>query len=129
EGVAVAEGQRGGTEFHARAGFLGEEVDPDRAGVGELEGELVGVGGRGRCIVAREHSTRGLLEAERDGVTAFGERLAGAQLERDARPALVVDLYFERGERLDGRAGCHAWLCAVAVVLTVDDPAGVDRLD
>jgi hypothetical protein len=103
EGVAVAEGQRGRAEAHLRAGLLGQEVDPDHAGVGELEGQLVGA--RRRRGVGPEHPPHGLLEAERDGVAALGQRLAGPQLERHSGPARGVDSDLHRREGLDLRVG------------------------
>src|SRR4051794_20608075 len=67
EEVAVAEGQRSVADVQSRAGLLRHEVQPDHAGIGYLEGELVALG---RC----EYPIGRLPEAECDGMAALGQR-------------------------------------------------------
>ena len=78
--------QRGRAEIHRRARLIGEEVQPDHARVGEFEGQSIGVGRRGARGLrnGREHPASRLLEAQRDGVATLGQRLARAQLKRNA---------------------------------------------
>jgi len=110
-------------------GCLARKSIQDDAWFGELEGDLVRALRRGVVVGAFEHPPGGLLEAEREGVAALGESLAGAQLERHAGPALVVDQHLERGERLDRGVRRYAGLCAVTVVLAEDRPGRVKWLD
>ena len=63
----------------------------------------------------------GSREGDREQVAALGQALAGAQVERHARPAPVVDEGLERDERLGVRVRGDAVLVAVAVVLAADD--------
>ena len=57
----------------------------------------------------------------------FGHALAGAQVERHAGPAPVVDLAPQRDERLGLGVRAHARLVEVAVVLAAHDLRRLDR--
>jgi len=58
---------------------------------------------------------------------ALRELLAGAQVERDAPPAVVVDEHLKSDERLGLRVGGDALLVEIAVVLAAHDPRGIER--
>ena len=109
-----------------RAGLLGQEALRDRAGVAELDHELVRPLRGPLAAREPEHAQRRLPERERDGLPALGHALAGAQVERHAGPAPVVDLHLERDERLRLRALRDALLVAVALVLPPDDVRRVE---
>ena len=95
------------------------EDHPD-AGAGiDPEHDLIRLGGP----VARTdepHPGR-VLEHQPQLGLRHRQPLAGADEERDARPAPVVDLEPERGERLGVRVGCDSGDLAVAGVLTADE--------
>jgi hypothetical protein len=55
-----------------------------------------------------ERQVRGALEDHRDLGDPAAQPLAGAQVERDARPAAVVDLELDRGVGLGLRVGVDA---------------------
>ena len=74
-----------------------------------------------------EHRPRRLLERDRDDPRALGHPLPGAEVERHARPAPVVDVALERNERLGLRVVGDAVDVAVAVVLSSHHVGGVDR--
>ena len=58
-----------------------------------------------RCLGVLEEEQRRLLELDGDLGDALGEALAGADVERDARPAPVLDFEAEGGVGLGLRAG------------------------
>ena len=114
-------------ELHPRPGPLAVERQRHPGGVGEVEGQVV------RPVLphpgaGREHAARWLLERDRDDPRPLGQTLAGAQVERHARPAPVVDLALERDEGLGLGLRCHAVDLAVAHVLPTDHVGRVDRL-
>src|SRR5439155_27157255 len=97
--------------------------DRDPAGVCEVEDELV------RAVpVPAEHAKGRLLERDRDDPPLLREPLAGAQEERHAGPAPVVDSDLERHEGLRLARRIDARLVAVALVLAADDPRRAERL-
>ena len=75
-----------------------------------------------------EHRLRRLAEGDRDDPGPLGHPLAGAQVERHAGPAPVVDEALQRDERLGLGVGRDARLVVVAGVLAAHDVAGLDRL-
>ena len=113
-------------ELHARAGPLAVERQRQLRHVGEVEREVVGAGGA-HAGAEREHALGRLAERDRDDAGALGHALAGAQVERHAGPAPVVDLAAQRDERLGVGVPRHARLVEVAVVLTAHDLARLDR--
>ena len=74
--------------------------------------------------VEREHPPRRLLEGDRQQVVVLGQPLAGAQVERHALPAPVVDEGLDGDEGLGVGVGGDALLLAVAGVLAADDVLG-----
>ena len=87
---------------------------------------MVGAGGA-HARVGREHGLGRLAEGDADHASALGHALAGAQEERDARPAPVVHLHAGGDERLDVRVGRDAVLVAVSLVLPSHHVIGLDR--
>ena len=71
-----------------------------------------------------EHRERRLLELDRDLGALDAERLAGAQVERHAGPAPVVDGQLQRGIGLGGAAGLDVLGLAIVLDLGVADLAG-----
>ena len=69
------------------------------------------------------------MNTSRSSVCVTGQALAGANEERDAGPARVLDLEPKGGVRLRRRVGCDAVDRAVAVVLPSDVMSGVRLLD
>ncbi|MEZ5184077.1 MAG: hypothetical protein R2702_19760 [Acidimicrobiales bacterium] len=113
-------------ELHARARPLPVERQRQLRRVGQVEREVVralgpdpGAGG--------EHALGRLPEGDRDDPGALRQALAGAQEERDAGPAPVVDLAAQGDERLGLGLGRHPRLVAVAQVLAADHLRGRDR--
>ena len=97
EGLAVGEVHRDVPDLHRRAGDLGAEADRDALVRLDADDDRVGpelLGGGGV-----EGGVRRPLEDDRDLRDPAAETLAGAQVERDARPAAVVHA------QLDGRVG------------------------
>ena len=128
EAVLVAEHHRRLAESHLRARFLGQELDRDRTGVGEIDGDLVPVAGRRILPVDTEHPQGRLEKAERHHLPAGPQVLPRPQEERDARPAPVIDLgpHRDHGLRLGVRR--HTRLAAVPLVLAAHHVPHVDRL-
>ena len=91
--------------------------EPDAGRRVELDHELVGL-----RAVALEAEPEPRRAAEDQAQLRLRDRhaLAGADEERDARPAPVLDLQLERGVRLRRRAVGHARDLEVAVVLAAD---------
>ena len=126
ERLVVAEDHAGRAELHRRARDLGLEVGGDRAGLGELEDELVGAL---MLDLGREHPHRRLAEVERDHVPGFGHALAGPQVDRHPGPAPVVDLDLDRDEGLGVGLRRNSVLVEIALVLAADDLFGLDHPD
>ena len=113
-------------EPHAGPGPLAVERQRQLRRVGEVERQVVGAV-RADARAGREHALRRLAEGDRDDARPLGHLLAGAQVERHARPAPVVDVAAQGDERLGLRVGCNARLVAIADVLPADDLARLDR--
>ena len=77
--------------------------------------------------VGREHALRRLAEGDGDDALSLGETLAGAQIERHARPAPVVDAAFEGDEGFGVRLRADTFLAAIAVVLAAHHVRRADR--
>ena len=90
-------------EPHARPRALAVERQREPRRVGEVEGEVVRAV-RADTGVRGEHALRRLAEHDRDDARALGHPLPGAQVERHAGPAPVVDLAPQRDERLGFRS-------------------------
>ena len=125
-GVAHRELHRQLLQLHARPGLLAVERQRHLRLVGQVEGEVVG------AVVAdararREHRPRRLAERDRDDPGALGQPLAGAQVERHAGPAPVVDVALEGDERLGLGLRLHALDVAVADVLAAHHVVRLDR--
>ncbi len=122
ERTAVREVHAHVPDLHLGAGHLGPEpqrhalvgLDPDHQGV---VGQVLG-GHRG------ERQVRGALEHHRDLGDPSPEPLAGAQVERHARPAPGLDVEADRGVGLGGRGGLDALLLEEALHLDAARPAG-----
>ncbi len=114
-------------ELHPGAGPLAVERQRHPGLVGEVEGQVVGALHAG-VRPGGEHRQRRLLERDRDDPGTLGELLAGAQEERDAGPAPVVDLDLQRDEGLGVGVLRDLLLAAVAAVLAADDVMRLDRL-
>ena len=97
---------------------LGVDQQPDPGGRVELDHELVGL--RGWQGSSRTPRRGGSLKISRSSHWVDREQLAGADEERDAGPAPVVDLEAHRRERLGGRALRHPLDLPVALVLPAD---------
>src|SRR6476469_5705338 len=89
------------------------ELEPDAGRRIEPDDELIGFG----AASPRESDARRALKAEPQLRLGHRETLAGADEERHAGPAPVLDLELERRVRLRGRVGGNAVDRAVAVVL------------
>ena len=99
--------------------------EPDAGRRVELDDELVRLG----VVERREAQLRRALEDEPELRLRHGQALAGADEERHARPAPVLDLQPQRGVGLGGRVGRDAVDRAVAVVLPADVVRRVGLLD
>ena len=75
----------------------------------------------------REHALRRFAEGDRDDPLALSHALAGAQEERHARPAPIVDEAFERDEGLGVGFRIDARLLAVAYELAAHSIPRIDR--
>src|SRR5436305_11038688 len=75
----------------------------------------------------REHALGRFAEGNGDDPLALRQPLAGAQEERDAGPAPIVDRAFQRDEGLGIGLGVDAGLGTVARVLPAHDMLRVDR--
>ena len=82
----------------------------------------------GRSSPAAEQVVLGRAQDDGHDPPALGHRLARAQQERDAAPAVVVDLRADGGERVPLRVGVDVLLLAVALELAEHDLARVERL-
>src|SRR5262244_1283409 len=58
--------------------------------------------------------------ADHDLRAGHGQRLAGPNVKRHTLPAPGIDVQLQRGEGLDFRVGCHAFLLQVATKLATD---------
>ncbi len=114
-------------ELHARSRALAVERQRHLRLVGQVEGQVVGALGADVGPLG-EHRQRRLLERDRDDPGPLGELLAGAQVERHACPAPVVDLDPQRHEGLGVGVVGDLLLAAVAGVLAAHDVVGLDRL-
>ena len=114
-------------ELHAGTRALAVERQRHLRLVGQVEGEVVRALGADVGPLG-EHRQRWLLERDRDDPRALGELLAGAQVERHAGPAPVVDLDPQRHEGLGVGVVGDLLLAAVAGVLAAHDVVGLDRL-
>src|SRR5215831_2431549 len=109
-------------EIHGEAGPLGGELQ--RNAFVRLDAQDHPVGIHLVDMRAAEQGVRRLVEADRDLGLALLQVLAGAQVERHARPAPVVDVQLPRHIGLDTRIGRDIGLFAIAAGGLAQNAAG-----
>ena len=82
----------------------------------------------GICSYSANTLLRRRWSSTRTSVHVDRQLLAGAHVERHARPAPRVDVQPHRGERLDVGVGRDAVLVAVALELAAHEVVGLERL-
>ena len=115
-GVAVMKLQVRRLQLHAVVvGHLALEVQVNA--LVRLDADRQPIALQRRAGRQREHQVRRTAELNDDLAEPLRQRLAGAQEERHALPAPVVDVQLHGGERRRARVGGDALLAAIAGVL------------
>ena len=111
ESVLVAELHVDAVDLHRRARDLDAEAQGHALLGLDVQGEVVGRQALDRRVA--EQGERRLLELDGDLGAPPRQRLAGAQVERHAGPAPVVDPELHGDEGLGGRVGRHVGRLAI----------------
>src|SRR5271165_1262358 len=111
---------------HTRTGALAVERQRHFRSIGQIERQVI----RPLCAdsgTGGEHALGRLAKRDRNDSLSLGKPLAGAQVERYAGPAPVVDGASEGDEGFRVRIAGHALFRPVTRVLPADDIGGLDR--